>query len=319
MTTVKDPPENAASSSQLLPATLVCERCQAVMITRGMSPGQRLRCGRCGNLTRFGTDDNVGTHRLAWRSFWLGLASILLLFLTGIPAVYYGIRGLLRMRFVRSKTSDRVAAVAGTMMGGIFGVLIGVPLVAAVAMGALAIWTSERVTDPVAIQQRLDEVMSVDLPEDLVGVRSVHVLNSQNMFDFADDDEVEDRTIFIRLLYHTHAMAMQNGFVLKNLESHKVPSPNRRISEKSQTYTWDINGHETKVRQRVYLADRKNDESDPTATVGPETYHHYYALFPENGNFYGFSLTINMDRRPMSLEQVKQLAQSIKPCAIVKE
>ena len=58
-----------------------------------------LRCGNCGDLIGTGVKANAPREKTASRSLWLGLSSIILLFFTGIPAIYYGIKSLLKKSF----------------------------------------------------------------------------------------------------------------------------------------------------------------------------------------------------------------------------
>ena len=101
-----------------------CQHCKSKVVTVGLNTGQQIRCANCLTIWTFGKVETDATDRLAWRSFWLGLSSILFLFFTGIPAIYYGVRSLLRMRFVKPKKRDRAAAIAGTTMGGCFGIFV---------------------------------------------------------------------------------------------------------------------------------------------------------------------------------------------------
>ena len=98
-----------------------CQQCDATLIADGLPQGQQVRCVKCAHLFRLGEEKKTSADRLAWRSFWLGLSSLLCMFFTGIPAIYYGIRSLLRMRFIKPRPKDRFAAVSGTLMGGCFG------------------------------------------------------------------------------------------------------------------------------------------------------------------------------------------------------
>jgi len=141
-----------------------CPQCESVMLVEVFGTSNPIRCASCGNISLAPNKKSSDVHTYAWRSLWLGLASILLLFLTGIPAIWYGVRSLLRMRFVRSQPKDRKAAIAGVALGVIFGIA-GTALVGLVGgIIAIVVFSIEETKDPERINEILATIGSLDVP-----------------------------------------------------------------------------------------------------------------------------------------------------------
>ena len=125
---------------------MTCLVCGARLYTDFVSESQSskiwLRCGKCGDFIDSGVKANAPVDKFARRSLWLGISSIILLFFTGIPAIYYGVKSLMRSKYTSVRPGDRRAAIAGTALGTIFGVFLGtcvvgtaVSIIAAVVVG----------------------------------------------------------------------------------------------------------------------------------------------------------------------------------------
>ena len=99
-----------------------CPQCQSTLLVEVFGTSNPIRCASCGEISMPPNQQASEVHRDSRRSLWLGVASIVLLFLTGIPAIWYGVRSLLKMRFVRSQRGDRKAATIGAVLGLIFGI-----------------------------------------------------------------------------------------------------------------------------------------------------------------------------------------------------
>ena len=154
-----------------------CPKCEATLIADGLAEGQQVRCVQCATLFRLGEEQKTSADRLAWRSFWLGLSSLVFLFLTGIPAIYYGIRSMLRMRFTKPRPKDQFAAVSGTMLGGCFGVIGGGMIV---SFAAILGFTLLSVNRPATQEEKLEMYAGVFAsdPPALHLDRAVSVLQS---------------------------------------------------------------------------------------------------------------------------------------------
>ncbi len=112
-------------SSVVLPGpSTICPRCNAVLVTEGLRPDQPIICPDCGAtsvLRRAGF--KVRTSRLALLSLALGIASLVGVCLTGIPAVIAGILALRQIARSHGGLSGRHLAVSGIVTGAAFGIL----------------------------------------------------------------------------------------------------------------------------------------------------------------------------------------------------
>lgn len=95
----------------------------------------------------------------------MGLTSVVLLCFTGIPALWYGVKSLIQMRFSRSQKSDKKAAIAGVALGFLFGVLgTGIAMVVGGSILLFSIFVEET-EDPKRIGEILTTIGTIDVPE----------------------------------------------------------------------------------------------------------------------------------------------------------
>ncbi|MFK7767867.1 MAG: DUF4190 domain-containing protein [Mariniblastus sp.] len=285
-----------------------CQQCNSNLITDGLTPGQQIFCAHCRNLSRFGEIEKVATDRLAWRSFWLGLSSIVLLFFTGIPAIYFGIKSLLRMRFVKPKSSDRTAAIAGTAMGGCFGVLMGSTIIAGLLIALFIHLGSERVNEPALVLEKCKTNFEFQQPRDTVPVLAASELGNMSEYLFADSQEPKDRFACIHLLYAGQGIrADRRAFILR-LSNRRITSDDERDHETATVFKWEMDGSPTSVNYKIYAAHL--DENDPENNA-PET-HHYYGFLERQGEYYGISVAFDPEKRKMTESEVKQIFANTK-------
>jgi hypothetical protein len=114
------------SMSSLIPAgaNTICPGCQAELVTAGLRPGQAVICPACcatSVLRRTGFV--VRTSRLAIVSLTLGIASLVGMCLTGIPAIIMGALALRQINRSRGGIVGRHLALSGITTGGVFGIL----------------------------------------------------------------------------------------------------------------------------------------------------------------------------------------------------
>lgn len=135
-----------------------CPQCQSKLLVEVFGTSNPIRCASCGGISMPVNQQASEVHRDSRRSLWLGVASIVLLFLTGLPAVWYGVRSLLKMRFVRSERGDRRAATIGTALGLIFGIF-GLAFVSVAAGIALTVVMVQKDIESVpSVLQRMDQI-----------------------------------------------------------------------------------------------------------------------------------------------------------------
>jgi hypothetical protein len=145
-----------------------CKQCQSELEVTADSRivNGPLRCAGCGFLFRIGAE-YVSSNRFAWRSLWFGISSILLAFLTGIPAIYYGIRSFIQMARAPARSRDQTAAAVGIMLG-CFGTVFVSILALTVSIGVIAaFFLTDGNTDPDEVLAMQQKICSVELPDEL--------------------------------------------------------------------------------------------------------------------------------------------------------
>lgn len=246
----------------------------------------------------------MATDRLAWRSFWLGIASIVLLFLTGIPAIYYGTKSLLRMRFFKPKRSDRIAAIAGTAMGGCFGVCLGLFVITAVIVGVVIAFTAVRTQEPAEVMAMCSEVFEIDVPSGVEPFRATSVLNSMQFFDFCDRPNRTERRIRIHLSHQDQALKVSKTQFIKNLDGRSLNRDRHRTEDSHVILHWEMNGDPVEVKKTIYRLEGEGSELSEV--------FHYIGYFAEKGGMYGMVVTLIPAEFELSEEQIQELFASVR-------
>jgi hypothetical protein len=283
-----------------------CQFCDSKLVTDGLFPGQQIRCANCHSLSRFGKVEKVATHRLAWRSFWLGISSILLLTITGIPALYYGVRSLLRMRFVKPERRDQVAAIIGTSLGGCFGIFVGFIAVCGLIMAFINYLTFAETTDSTEVAQRCSQIFEFSSPH-VVPTRARSVMNSQYLFDFADKPELENRKLGIRLVFIRAGLQPNGAVMTQQLRNKRVGKTSFGTNHEAEFLDWQFSGHPINVKKSVYS---RTINPDSEAETAEETHRHYWGYIRNNRGFYGMSVVFEPDMHDLSDSDVKEIFAS---------
>lgn len=294
-----------------------CPSCKSNLIADGLNPGQPIRCAHCQTSFMFGQAEAIPTHRLAWRSCWLGLLSIPFLFLAGIPAIYYGVRSLRRMRFVKPKPSDRAAAIAGTAMGGCFGVALGLMIVGFSIIALIGYMTYFKTDKPDEVTQKCDEVFEYVMPPGVTPVSATSVFNNHFRFEFADDKKSSGRSIRILLMHDGISIQTNRDRFMKSLKNKTVN--NQRLGKRASTemLNWEINGEPVEVTKSVFLRKRtvKNIEqpiselppNSESGEVEPEMTIQYIAYLLNDRGHYGLVVVYEPEKFRLSEPELRKL------------
>ncbi len=299
-----------------------CQFCNSKLVTDGLNPGQQVRCASCLTLFKFGKIEKVATHRLAWRSFWLGLASIVLLFITGFPAMYYGIRSLLRMRFVKPKPSDRAAAIAGTALGGCFGIFVGFFAVCGMLVALFAFLTYQYTDRELEVIQMCNEVFDVDIPTGVKPTEAKSVFNNLMAFEFADSNIEADRKIRIQLRREGLNLQNNRNQLIRSLKQKQVNDQILGEPESTEILKWEMDGEAVDVRKTIYWRPRESDANEPSSSDGPEdestgevemveTHQYFTYLFRPEGS-YGLLVVFEPDGFALTESEVQAIFSSTK-------
>lgn len=286
-----------------------CQICDSKLVTVGLNSGQQIRCANCKSLSWFGKVEKVATHNLAWRSFWLGISSILLLTITGIPAVYYGIRSLLRMRFVKPARSDRAAAIIGTLMGGLFGIFIGFVAACFLIVSLIRFWTDTETTDSIEVAQQCSQVFEFSSPH-VDPVRASSAMNSHYLFEFADQPEFESRKLAIHLAFVRAGLQPNDAAIKQQLQKRLGKTKFGDIHE-SDFMDWQFNREPINVKKSIYS---RAFNTGPDKETREETHRHYWGFIRNDEGLYGMSVIFEPGYHDLSDEEVKEIfaATSIK-------
>ena len=277
-----------------------CSNCESTLLTDVFNTPNPVRCSACGEISIPRIQNFNQVNRFAWRSFWLGLTSIVLLFLTGIPAIWYGIRSLRQMRFMRSQKNDRKAAIAGISMGLLFGILGS--CIAALFGGFALIFTflMEETKEPERIQEILAMAGTIEIPDGFHPVEAKLMMSEYQRIEWRDGLKPETANGRARLLKAKHSAfsEAQRGSTM-NLSLHggiKTDSSSRR----SNRVSWQFAGQERDVTKTTIHA--KQDDFE---------IHRYSASTKSDGEDEYFLLVVNI-RVPgkYSEEDVKKMFES---------
>lgn len=280
-----------------------CQSCNSKLETEGLQPGQRYRCANCEAVHLFGTTEKVPADKLAWRSLWLGLASIILVFITGIPAIYYGIKSLLRMRFVKSKKSDRAAAIAGTALGGCFGLFFGFIVVSIISIGLLSYLTYKTTSVPSEVVENCEQIFDFEAPPEFKPIEAQEMLGMQKSFDFADDIDEEKRHARIYLKFLGSSMRTNEDGLIGSLSSKSV---NNGLGEERETelLKWNVFGEDTDVRKTIF--EPSTEDSNIVET------HQYFVLVRRRDGYYGMTIVYEPECFELNEGDVRAIFEGVR-------
>ena len=300
-----------------------CPHCQSELVLGLISHRQQVRCARCGKVSRPQTE-NVSQrkpNRAARWSLWLGLSSILLLSITGIPALILGIRSLLQMRHEQPTRREKEAGVVGTLLGAIFGVLLGGCFLGGGGMILFAMLNLplERSRDADVIRQWMDQVVQIDLPDGLEPSSARKQLGTQTFFDFDNfsqrppfTDQSPSKTTRLSIIHFAKSptfslQIMQNelGRTFGNEVTLKQLSRG-----KGERLEWTICGTPTEVIHTSYAAQAPAGVS-PDSPSQPKA-DRYIAIVTDDHAAVGIKLFTTETNENMSTDEVRRIFESLK-------
>ncbi len=296
---------------------IACPDCKTSLIVKGVPQGQQAICVNCHALFRVGEQVRTSADRLAWRSLWLGLSSIVLLFITGIPAIYYGIRSLLRMRYVKSQTADRVAAITGTALGGCFGLFGSVFGLTVGGLMGFVLLTMVRVEKTPEVAALFQQVFEAEIPQELIPSRGAEILNSMYFFDFYDAPQPIDRTFRLHLIAQKSIIRTNNSQTINQLRDRVLNDRYQLKETGSEILTWSLGGDPIDVRKIEFeiIEDGFFNPDDPasTSSVG-QTIVQYYGYSSSEQGKTGFSWIVKQPPHPTVPEaRIKEWLAKLKP------
>jgi hypothetical protein len=298
-----------------------CQFCNSNLVSAGLNPGQQIRCANCLEIGIFGKIEKVATHQMAWRSFWLGLSSILLLFFTGLPAIYYGIRSLLRMRFVKPKPIDRAVAITGTALGGCFGILVGIMAICLMIIGLIGYLTYQETNEAAEVVQKCSEVFEFEIPPGTQPIKATSLFNNIRSFDFADSEKVSERNVRIQLRHAGVSIQTNKDLFIDSLKEKRLNEKSLGKPQSSEIFQWEMNDEIVDVRKIVYSRPRNRESSEPldneiaddqtTASEMMDT-HLYFACLVRSTGYYGLVVVFEPEELKLSESEVRAIFANTK-------
>lgn len=238
------------------------------------------------------------TDRMAKWSFWLGLSSLFLLMLTGIPALVLGIRSLRRMRFRSVDKREKFQAITGTILGLLFGVFGGTCAILAAIVIGFFVSTYENTSDSDRVSSIADTVATFDNTLNFVPNSAFKFLNFKVV-------QFKERT------------RERPSGLLSLVEFHMQPDPrnikkvlnDRFVGDKDDyeySYSVDV-GWKTKsggnVRMDVFI----NSEFPDLKVI------RYWSIQSTEMSWFGVSLVYDPDTVDFTDEDVKMMFESLNP------
>ena len=284
---------------------LVCQRCNTKLVTNFISASQSadvvIRCGNCGEVWS-PLQGEIGVDKNAWRSLWLGLVSPLLICFTGIPALYFGIKSLLRTRYTRTRPRDRRAAIVGTIMGGLFGVF-GSLCVFGIGGTVLAMFLSNvNASNFEQTSHILDGIVEVQLPDEIIDGRATKMLGA-SILRFGDEKEKNKGDVRFDIQYFPPSMAGSVTTLNGQLRDKELARASYRKLEEEQLQ-WQLCGKRIVVTKLV----REETDDEKTSEV-----HHYYGYSSIESGVFAFAFLHRLPESGFDEARIRGFVESITP------
>lgn len=301
-----------------------CLQCQAELLIDVYSSANSIRCAACGSVAARNHESAEQANRLAWRSLWLGLSSIVFFCFTGIPAIWLGVRSLLQMRFTQKRIQDQRAAVVGIAMGVLFGILGSATVLLVSLLMIVFSWTTSSPDEPEEVLAFQESIGRIEIPDAIEPVRGRGMRGQFRQTIWADslistdtenpEDSTNDRSCRIRIVRGMHNTQIGKAQIVElrdtDLGLNLKTEPNPEISELS----WKFCGQPTTVVKTVMQV----QQSDATmtryvvSTLKANPSHSSEQNSHEHKDYFGISVVIREPGR-WSENDVKAIVESFEP------
>ncbi|MDG2184529.1 MAG: hypothetical protein P8K79_02550 [Mariniblastus sp.] len=278
---------------------------------------QQVRCARCGKVSRPQTENasQRKPNRAARWSLWLGLSSILLLSITGIPALILGIRSLLQMRHEQPTKREKEAGVLGTLLGLVFGVLLGGCFLGGGGMILFAMLNLplERSHDADVIRQWMDQVVQIDLPDGLEPSSARKQLGTQTLFEFDNfsqwpllPGQSPSKFTSLSVIHFAKSPTFSLPLMKNELNRAQADWIVKLLKQgKQERLEWTLCGTPTEVIHTSYSA-----QTSPGSPSTPKA-DRYIAIVADDHAAVGLKL-VTESKESMSTDEVRRIFESLK-------
>ena len=286
---------------------LVCQNCQSELVTDFISSSQSaevvIRCGNCGEAFSPLQDSGV-VDKNAWRSLWLGLASLVLICFTGIPAMYFGIKSLLRGRYTRTRPQDRRAAVAGTILGGLFGVFGSFCVFGLGGVVLVTYLSNANATTTEQTRHVLDGLATMNMPDELTVGRATKMLGS-SIFRFGDNEDKNKANLRFDFMYFPPAMAGSVTTLNSQLRNEQLNSEATYKEVSEELLKWDLCGRTIGVT-KIVLEETRDQQPATEVCL-------YYGFSSVKPGIFAVAFMHRPVDSGLSEQQIRELIESITP------
>ena len=258
----------------------ICSHCNAELYTDSIAGARSVRCAGCGGVNLSGEEKGSGNqNRDAWYSLVLGMASLICSFVAGLPAIFFGIRALRKMRYLPTSGRAKTAAISGTVAG-FFGTFVIGSCLAFFGIIVGATQWVEEYNSPVEAAKFSKQIGSFE--SNVVGLKSRKAFRLPSIFQMAiwTDDQLDVHWLDNRnprTVYHwqesdrsvsiiaAKVPGLVNRLQIKQMmrDTHLGRWRNRKQTAK-ETLKWKFLGTETEVWKNIY-----QDQSEEYSTDKP--------------------------------------------------
>jgi len=231
-----------------------------------------------------------------------------------------GIRSLLQMRHEQPTKREKEAGVLGTLLGLVFGVLLGGCFLGGGGMILFAMLNLplERSRDADVIRQWMDQVVQIDLPDGLEPSSARKQLGTQTFFDFDNNTRpplpgqspskttrlsiihfAKSPTFSLQLMKNELGRTFGNELTLRQLKRGK-----------GERLEWTLCGTPTEVIHTSYAAHAPPGVS-PDSPSQPKA-DRYIAIVTDDHAAVGIKLFTTETNENMSTDEVRRIFESLK-------
>jgi len=261
----------------------ICSHCQADLYTESIAGGRSVRCAGCNGLNLYEGEKGSGNqNREAWFSLVLGLSSFFFSCLTGLPAIFFGIRALRKMRYLPTSGRAKVAAIIGIATGGLIGTLLMGSIILIVGAGFGIAQKIEELENPAEATKLSKQLGSFE--SNVPDLKSRKFFKLPSLVEYAvwTDDLLDvhwlkddaPRTVYhwqesnrsVRIIA-AEAPGWLNPINIRQMldEIHLIEEERKKQIGK-ETLDWKFLGQEARVLKVIYQGsepDKSSDEKSP--------------------------------------------------------
>lgn len=321
-----------------------CNHCQAELYTDSIAGVRNLRCAKCNHLNSFVGKSQTNQNRDAWFSLWLGLSSMLLICVTGIPALFFGIRALAKMRYHPTSSRAKTATIVGLAAGFVGTFVIGL-FAAFVGLIGYFIVSTKPIDDPAQLAANINRIgtfVRSDVPN--IQPRRSTPANATN-FEFIvwTDDRLDShwlcnekpRSVYLwneqnrttRILVSRFPKWLEINLIelKKQLRDMDLHEKEKRRQTGNEHLTWKFVGEETQISKISFeeilktkkQADNGTEPATPIdaddAKTEPAKMILYCCLEIRNKNGYAFGLIHDPEKSNLTEAQIRTIFESFEP------